>query len=195
MPNWCSNQVIIKHDNVEAIKRVKDAFMKDKLCDEFIPVPAELRDAPSPNRTNNAPTLVKKYGYSDWYEFCVNNWGTKWDVGSGSGGHIHVSKSGKKITISFDSAWAPPTGLYKKLLEEGYDLTAYYFESGMMFAGKFTRDSDEEYEVVSSKQVKDELPSDLDEAMSISETLAGFEEMMADETDDTNGKDDVNNAG
>jgi hypothetical protein len=39
---------------------------------------------------------------------------------------------------SFDSAWAPPIGLYKKLDELGYKVHASYFEPGMCFCGVWT---------------------------------------------------------
>jgi len=172
MPNWCDNVVVIKHKNKEVLNRVEKAFEEGNLCQEFIPVPKELINARAPNYSNNAQVLKNKYGYSDWYDFCINEWGTKWDVDEGS-----CVKGDGTLTLNFVSAWSPPTGLYKKLLDEGYDVKAYYFEPGVMFAGMFSADGDEYYEIHSIEQAKTDLPKELDEMMSITESLVEWKEM------------------
>lgn len=176
MPNWCNNIVVVKHKNKEALDRVEKAFDKGELCQEFIPIPEELMNTKAPNhdnKNNKSTRLRLVHGYSNWYDFCVNEWGTKWDVGS-EGSCI---KGDDRITLYFDSAWSPPVGLYRKLLDEGYDIVAYYFESGMMFAGMFSADGDEYYEVHSIDQVRADLPKELDEMMGITEMLLEWEEM------------------
>ena len=76
MPNWCNNFVEISGSK-EQLDRVEKAFTEGRLCDEFIPIPAELRDTTAPSREDEATraALIEKYGSADWYDFCVNNWG------------------------------------------------------------------------------------------------------------------------
>ena len=42
MPNWCNNFVEISGSK-EQLDRVEKAFTEGRLCDEFIPIPAELQ--------------------------------------------------------------------------------------------------------------------------------------------------------
>ena len=73
MPNWCGNSVTLRHENPEMIKRAVDAFAAGRFCQEFHPIPAELKDTQSPNSVN-AADLIEKTGYADWYDFCTNEW-------------------------------------------------------------------------------------------------------------------------
>lgn len=173
MPNWCNNIVTIQHKNKDAIDRVVNAFNEGKLCSEFIPIPEELANTKSPNDDPEAYKLVEKYGYSNWYDFCVHQWGTKWDVGGNEDYFFEPErKTDTEVTLTFDSAWSPPVGLYDMLLKKGYDLTAYYYESGMAFAGKYTEDGDDCYDLSGDyKTVRKEIPSDIDEMFRISETM------------------------
>ena len=43
MPNWCNNSVEIYHTDPAMIERVREAFNKGALLNEFIPVPADLQ--------------------------------------------------------------------------------------------------------------------------------------------------------
>ena len=179
MPNWCNNFVEISGSK-EQLDRVEKAFTEGRLCDEFIPIPAELRDTTAPSREDEATraALIEKYGSADWYDFCVNNWGTKWDVG----GDVDYGGVGRDspeyLTISFDSAWAPPCGLYEALEAEGMSVRAYYYESGMCFAGVFENGYDDCYDMsgMSSEEVADTIPEALDEMFAISEEMANYEE-------------------
>ena len=64
------------------IARVERAFNNGTLLDEFFPVPADLKNTVSgtvtePEEKAKRSANVKNHGYADWYEFCVNEWGTK----------------------------------------------------------------------------------------------------------------------
>lgn len=52
---------------------------------------------------------VVKYGYSAWYDWCINNWGTKWNA---MDTQIRCDDE-----ISFLTAWSPPDPIYLKLSE------------------------------------------------------------------------------
>ena len=119
---------------------------------------------------------VEKYGYGNWYDYCVGEWGTKWDVGAD--GTTDVHPDGKMLHTYFDSAWSPPVTAYEKLTELGFTVGAMYYEPGMAYAGIYDSETgDEEYnlEGMSSQQVIDEIPAELDEAFGISECIAEYE--------------------
>jgi hypothetical protein len=177
MPNWCNNSVEIYHKDPAMIERVRKAFNGEGLLQEFIPVPEELRNAVANGSTNEE--LIAKYGYSDWYGFCVNEWGTKWEVGA-DGNPAQDIPGG--LMLSFDSAWAPPCAAYEKLCAMGFEIRAMYYEPGMCFAGIWEgneegfNDDYYEYNDMDSTEVANTLPPELDEAFCISESMAEWEE-------------------
>lgn len=182
MPNWCDNTITLRHDNPEMINRAFNAIKESKFLQEFIPVPDELLNTDSPNN-KNGDELVAKYGYSDWYDFCVNEWGTKWDMGS-----VSVEKDGdNELTFCAESAWAPPIEAYKALAKMGFDIEAFYHESGMCFVGKVTTDNGEifdeyyEYNGETSETVRDVIGDELDDYYGISENMAMWEDENGDE--------------
>jgi hypothetical protein len=182
MPNWCNNTVEIRHEDPSMIERVRTAFNGEGLLQEFIPVPDALRntvsgfmgeDKRAEHEAQQAANL-EKYGYTDWYSFCVSEWGTKWDVGA-DGNPAQDIPGG--LMLGFDSAWAPPIGAYEKLMEMGFRIRAMYYEGGMAFAGIWEDGEDDYYEYggMTSAQIAEELPVELDEAFCISESVAEWE--------------------
>jgi hypothetical protein len=182
MPNWCNNTLTLEHENPAMIARAKAAFLNGRLLDEFIPVPKDLKIvAGCVGDPVEQAKLVEQtelnrvtHGYGNWYDYCVNEWGTKWDVG-GDDGVLNDIEGG--IIVSFDSAWAPPTNAYEKLLEQGFKILAMYYEPGMAFAGVWEDGIDDYYEYggLDSAGIAETLPSALDEAFGISESVAEWE--------------------
>ena len=78
-----------------------------------------------------AVTAIVKTGYSNWYDWCVDNWGVKWDVDAVHFMHPNESafeddeESEPDLLISFDTAWAPPTGILKRISEQYPDARFY----------------------------------------------------------------------
>ena len=183
MPNWCNNTVTLEHEDPAMITRAREAFARGELLSEFIPVPKDLTETISGSygdAEQQKDLEIKSelnritYGYSNWYDFCVNEWGTKWDVGGGDG-YINDIEGG--LILSFDSAWAPPINAYEKLMELGFKVRAMYHECGMQFAGIWEDGCDDYYEYgdMSSDEVAEALPPELDEAFGISEQVAEYE--------------------
>lgn len=153
MPNWCNNTLNISHEDPAMIARAKKAYAEGKLLEEFVPFPT---------------------GEWDW-NFCVNEWGTKWDIGGGDAHMVEQDANG--VVFNFDSAWAPPTAAYAKLMEQGFTIIAYYYEPGMAFCGKWDNGSDDyyEYDGMTADEIEAMLPDDLDETFDISGQVAEWE--------------------
>jgi len=191
MPNWCNNTVTLEHDDPAMIARAKASFADGRFLAEFIPVPENLQIVagsvgdPVEQKKLEEDTArnIEVHGYGNWYDYCVNEWGTKWDVGGGDGS-INDFEGG--IIISFESAWSPPIGAYEKLLDMGFRVLAMYYEPGMAFAGVWEDGVDDYYEYggMDSKQIAEELPSALDEAFGISESVAEWEAENAEEEEE-----------
>ena len=185
MPNWCNNFVEVSHEDPAKIRALADALNRGEFCSHVIPTPKDLTDTISGSVPEGAQRDAHEaqmqrnkelYGHTDWYSFQTSNWGTKWDCGGDS--QADVSDDGLSMNASFDSAWSPPTGVYDALVEQGYQVRAYYYESGMAFCGIWEDGSDDYYEIgdMSADQVEDTIPSDLDEMFCISETMREYEE-------------------
>jgi hypothetical protein len=190
MPNWCNNTVTLEHKDPAMIARAKAAFLDGRLLDEFIPVPKSLHIVSGRCGADDNPeqialeaaqkSNIEVHGYKDWYDWSVNEWGTKWDVGGDDGTYNDIEGG---IILGFDSAWAPPIQAYEKLFYMGFKIRAMYYEPGMAFAGIFEDGQDEYYEYggLDSKGIAEELPVELDEAFGISESVAEWEAENAEE--------------
>jgi len=183
MPNWCNNTVEIYHEDSSMIERVREGFNGDGLFGALIPVPESLHivagylgDGEEQRKLEeDTARNIATHGYGNWYDYCVNEWGTKWDV-NGDGYPAQDIPGG--LMLSFDSAWAPPIAAYDKLEAMGFTIRAMYYEPGMCFAGIYEDGHDDCYDFsnMSSTEVADELPVELDEAFGISECMAEYEE-------------------
>jgi hypothetical protein len=198
MPNWCNNTVEVYHPDPTKLKALVEAFNEGKFCNHIIPVPKELTETVSGHCGEGyAQDLnqfkmelnLKYFGVKDWYDFCVARWGTKWDVGGDSAysDPVELKEGQNDVTLGFDSAWSPPVGVYEAMVEQGFSVRAYYYEPGMAFAGVWWDGDDNyfEYGGLNSEQIKEELPSELDECFGISESVAEWEAENEEEEHDT----------
>ena len=154
MPNWCSNVARISHENPQMIERMVGAA-ESGILTEFVPCPKELLEG------------------EGWYDWCVSNWGTKWDL-SEVGIDRHDANN---LTLTFDSAWSPPIEAYVKLEEQGFVIEAYYYEPGMMFCGTYEDGCENtiEIEEPTFEWAHDNLPKVLDEMFGISDEFAYYD--------------------
>lgn len=96
---------------------------------------------------------------NDWYSWNIENWGSKWDVKPDA---YYTGKITEKIiSLSFDSAWAPPIALYEYLDNETSWIVveANYHEPGMCFAGRYYGGVDECYDYSAAYDDTTELES------------------------------------
>ena len=184
MPNWCNNNLTLVHDDPAMIKRAYDALERQEFLQEFIPVPEDLQivagrlgdgDEQRELERKTAEN-VAKYGYGNWYDYCVGEWGTKWDVGDQGCSDIHPD--GRMLHTSFDSAWSPPVNAYEKLERLGFRVNALFYEGGMAFAGSYCDGNCNDFslEGMSADEIEQNYP-DLDEAFGISESIREYQAM------------------
>jgi len=88
-----------------------------------------------------ANDLVNKYGYANWYDWCVANWGTKWNAYEA--GEWSVTEHGDDTahaTIYYTTAWSPATALWM-CVSKDYPTIRFYHEfadEGGSFLGSET---------------------------------------------------------
>ena len=130
--------------------------MDHRFLRDFIPIPQELSIVSGRVGDDDDPDQVllvaqqtanqTKYGYQDWYMYCVNEWGTKWDIGYNEGeDNKPYDESETGFTVRYNSAWSPPEAACFKLVAMGFDITNYYYEPGMGFCGVFKDGADTTY--------------------------------------------------
>jgi len=143
MPNWCTNEVSV-YGTKEDIKSFKDLVQEN---DENIfsfrkikPIPEELEGTVSGSE-NAKPDWQKeksfqlkyKYGADNWYMWCINNWGTKWDACSVD----IIDETEQTINYIMETAWSPPEGIVNILRKKfpELDIDWFYREDGCQISG------------------------------------------------------------
>ena len=132
MPNWCNNTMDI-HGEYEELKRFSLACQAKKEDDggkylsfnQLFPIPAELEDTVAgwfgdtekqAEQTAKEKSNIEKYGYKDWYEWALANYGSKWGAKNVEFGD-EVTEGATRITATYESAWGPTDGLIRKISE------------------------------------------------------------------------------
>ena len=187
MPNWCDNQITITGPN-SVIDKIEKIAKEEKgaggLLNFFQPMPKELRDTTADGSENKE--LIKKYGYSDWYGWATDNWGTKWDISEFYG----VDRQDGMISFAFSSAWSPPIGAYEYFLAKNEDCTleAHYYEGGCDFMGVWENGDDRCYQPSNYKSDDKFFESgdgwSLDDYFGITESMAEWEAEQEAEKED-----------
>jgi len=177
MPYWCSNTVRLTHEDPAMIIRARDALTNGTFFSEFVPVPKQLVETVASSQTDEALTKanIEKFGYASWYDFCVNEWGTKWDTECHS---VDIyEEHPDTLEAVFDTAWAPPVPFYEKLERMGFQVEAKYYEPGMGFTGMYSEGCDDYYELsgMSAEDVEQKIPEELDAEFGISDGMYQWE--------------------
>jgi len=188
MPNWCNNTVQINHTDPAKMYELVGAINEGKFLNYCRPIPEDLHivagrvgddeDQKQKDLVAQEEVNLAKFNYRNWYDFCVNEWGTKWEVEAYDKVEYDDAHDKHGITFGFDSAWSPPTGAMEYLVDQGFTVKLYYYEPGMAFAGIWEDGEDDCFDIggYTSETVKDAIPEDLDEMFGISECIAEYEE-------------------
>lgn len=165
MPNWCENYCLIKHKDRSKLEELKFhceienvdifSFIKPEPDYAITPVP---RWNPT-DKEDNTPVITQ----DSWWHWRANNWGTKWEPSIYSSGIISDGSDEIVLSLSFDTAWSPPEGIYATLVEKGFDVKAFYIESSMGFAGVWNNGEDSCYSVFSLNEAEEIFPDELKE--------------------------------
>lgn len=180
MPNWCLNSLTLRHNDAEMIGRAATAAREGRLFAEFVPVPPSLQIVAGflgDNAEQEKLEVLEEanldiHGYKNWYDFCVGEWGTKWEASE-----VDINQDdGNEVTLAFDTAWAPPLGFYEKMLDLGFEVVAQYYEPGMAFVGAWDNGQDECYNIPGDPEsVRQEIPQAIDEFWNISEDMEEYQ--------------------
>jgi Ferredoxin-like domain in Api92-like protein len=146
MPNHCEQDVVVTGD-VKTLQEFK-AYAEEGEGDDkwllsankFIPYPKVYKDRDEEAKVEHAKG---NYSFKDGfnaggYEWCCQNWGTKWGIYSTS--IVSEKLTGKKGRIKYtcQSAWSPAIPIFTAMSEKfptlRFDIK--YFESGAAYKGQ-----------------------------------------------------------
>ena len=171
MTNWCQNVAVISHPDQDRLIELQETFINKSFLQSLIPCPDELlqtscgryddpvmQAALLKQHTHN----IQTYGYPDWHVWRNTFWGTAWDVG---GEDCSDDLDDGELLLTFDSAWSPPIAAYKIMLSMGFNVSAYYYEPDMHYAGIFEDGVDTLYDDWNDASI--ELPAVLNDQLAI----------------------------
>ena len=136
MPNWGENYIEISHDDPKMIEKFVEAFNKKEVANTFRPQPENLFKG---DLGQSERKMCEQQGIPNWYDWNIENWGTKWDFGC-DGQEVEWDGS-NNLTVFFLTAWSPPTELFEYMTSEhGFHICGEFLEPGMDFLGRWESD-------------------------------------------------------
>lgn len=104
---------------------------------------------------------TEKYGFRNWYDWRIKNWGTKWDVNDlRQSQDIFVNEDGiANVSYYFETAWGPGIEAFDKIAADYPNIlfTLYYEEPGMGFCGSDVWANGEHVETESAQMISKHL--------------------------------------
>lgn len=146
MPNWCSNTIDVIGDpnNMKEFKifvrkaKLEDINTKEReFFNNLVPMPKKLLDTESRSGIDgefkSAMQGNKKKRYSNWYNWRLAHWGTKWDVEP----NVYFVED-NHIQMWYDTAWSPANDFWATVTKKFPSLTIKirYYEEGHGYIGE-----------------------------------------------------------
>jgi hypothetical protein len=146
MPNWCNNTITIEGD-ADKIRALWDAAQAadSGLLNAMVPMPDGLRG--TIKGTGDDAQVTEHDGFTNWYDWSVARWGTKWEVNMEGLEFEDLGNGRAQITGYADSAWGPPVDAFQTYANANPDvqMELKYFEPGMAFIGVWDTEGGDAY--------------------------------------------------
>lgn len=183
MPNWCFNSAILRHKDEEKIREAFQALKEEKLFEYFAPMPEDVKASTKENKPLEKKDDGNGFQMPLWWTWCINNWGTKWDICHPYTSDDEPFFDGEEwvMTFTFSTAWAPPIEAFVAAEEHGFHSVLLYEEGGVGFCGVYeTGEGDQsvDYDNVNSQ---DDVPAKVEEAFHIWEQIQDSRALWAEQ--------------
>lgn len=152
MPNHCHNDLYISgpQEQVDALLTLIGATKAEPEFDfnTIIPYPAQFADRDKEAKELGRKAFAERHGSdakdgynSGGYEWCVENWGTKWSA------YEVARRDYLGVCLTFQTAWSPPTPVIIALHKHFPLCTLHMesFEMGAAFVCGFSLISEDEW--------------------------------------------------
>lgn len=170
MPNWVYTNIEVRgkidvvKKLIEMVKSEKDEEGKatDFDFNKIIPQPKTYEECPVEYRINSEEEARKEAlawdkeserSWFNWYNWNIDNWGTKWGACDTYADEIILEKPMGKtavVNISLQTAWSPALPVYRKLQEmyPELEIRVDFADEGGGFIGRLRPDGgEEEYDI------------------------------------------------
>ena len=135
MPNWCECELTVKKsanwNSQVSLDELRQALSGERNG-EFTALD-ENKLIPYPEKFAKMDENGDKGFNSGGYEWCIENWGTKWGFC-----YVNLLVKPESLFYTFETAWSPPEPLIRKMgeLHPEFIFTLKYYEGGMGFKGE-----------------------------------------------------------
>jgi len=144
MPNWCFHNLKLKGDkeDILAFKKLLtskiDRYGEKRLnvldTNNIIPYPKKFLDLDINPKTRvnriigrKCQSVEGKDGFnSGGYDWCLQNWGTKWGICQAYISNENLNDKKSEISYCFETAWSPGEQVILKMSELFPTLTFYW---------------------------------------------------------------------
>lgn len=158
MPNWTANSLKLTAKTAQSeaklaelvreLARAHTAYEVPQIFNMIKPIPQPLQivagwagDPKIQAEREAAEQLNQRiYGYKNWYDFSIAEWGTKWEPRLDE--NVPFDLNGNVLTVWFDTAWSPPIPIYHALEAMGFEVEGTYIECGVGFVGYYKNGQD-----------------------------------------------------
>ena len=148
MPNWCDNRVTISSNTEDdsQFKELVAKFQVERPFNEIYPkpdftkIPNSKGELPikEVHKNDKGEIVCETFNFPDgknddrWYHWCIDNWGTKWDIDV-----VESEIDEGYAEFGFQTAWGPADGIFERIKEKYPDvgISWFYDEPGMEIAG------------------------------------------------------------
>lgn len=145
MPNHVSHLIALKGADQKSF--VASFFGENGFdFNKLIPMPDHIY------KGNIGETERQKYGKNNWYDWGVENWGTKWNAYNSS-----ITEENGLVFLKFDTAWSVLDPIIKELSKRYPSMTVEYFDEGHCFWGREVWRNGEMESLIDDESVKQEL--------------------------------------
>jgi len=124
MPNWCINHLAVlgTKDELKRFETMIKGPNGEIDFNKIVPYPARYKG-------------YDGYNSGGGYEWCIENWGTKWNAC-----RIEKEVYENHLFYIFETAWEPPLKIVSALNKEypELEIELHYNECGNSFSGKIT---------------------------------------------------------
>jgi hypothetical protein len=131
MPNWCYNSVQVK-GSPDDLKRLVEGTHGDNQPLSFakvMPPPEGIYDSDETRKPGTMP---------DWYEWCCEHWGTKWDIDSPVNNEVGLEVTAAELNYLFHTAWSPALPVFDEIAKKhpGLAIDYIYCDESMDIGGR-----------------------------------------------------------
>lgn len=151
MPNWCTNSLVAKKKVLRPLLTKDDEGNYNVDFNNLVPCPAILMktisggdsywDSSTPEDPHARTEMTEadkkflrdSFGATNWYDWCNNNWMTKWNAHDTYVEGFDYADDEEELCCDFETAWSPPMPVIEKLASmfpaETFSME-YYDEGG-----------------------------------------------------------------